>query len=212
MAGLLAGVSCGEKKTEAPATPMNATPTPPSPPSVELATFGAGCFWCVEAVYQKLEGVLTVESGYSGGRIDNPTYRQVCTGLTGHAEVCQIRYDPSRVSYTKMLEVFWKTHDPTTLNRQGNDEGTQYRSVVFTHTEAQKTLAEKLRKELDSSGAWGGRPIVTEISPFAKFFKAEQGHQDFFRRNPENSYCQYVIVPKMEKFRKVFADLLKKGE
>jgi peptide-methionine (S)-S-oxide reductase len=181
-----------------------------SSPVTDVATFGAGCFWCVEAVFQQLDGVISVESGYSGGSLENPTYEQVCSGTTGHAEVCQIRYDPSRITYDELLEVFWKTHDPTTLNRQGNDVGPQYRSVVFYHDEKQKALAEKYKKELDSSGAWGN-PIVTEISPFTAFYKAEEYHQNYFKSNPRQAYCTFVIRPKVDKFRKVFKDKLKKG-
>lgn len=175
----------------------------------ELATFGSGCFWCTEAVFQELDGVLSVESGYSGGKVENPTYEQVCTGRTGHAEVVQVRYDPSKVSYAELLEVFWKTHDPTTPNRQGPDVGTQYRSAIFYHNEEQKTLAERLKKELNESGAWN-RPIVTQIVPFEKFYKAEGYHQDYYRNNPSKGYCAVVIRPKMDKFRKVFKDKLKK--
>lgn len=203
---LWAVASCTEKMPEPPAPPMNAK----APPPVETATFGAGCFWCVEAVFQELAGVLSVESGYSGGTVDNPSYKEVCRGTTGHAEVCRITFDPSKVSYAKLLEVFWKTHDPTTLNRQGNDEGTQYRSVIFHHSSEQKALAEEIKKKLDASGAWE-RPIVTEISPAAKFYKAEDSHQNYFRLNPEQGYCRYIIAPKMEKFRKVFAEALRKG-
>lgn len=206
--GLLAVASCAEQKPEP--VPMTPKPPPPQPaPAVEVATFGAGCFWCVEAVYQKVEGVLLVESGYAGGEVENPTYKQVCSGTTGHAEVCQIKFDPAKVSYAKLLEVFFGTHDPTTLNRQGNDEGTQYRSVVFHHTPEQKALAEKAKKSLDASGAWG-KPIVTEISPAPKFFKAEDSHQNFFVLNPQQGYCRYIVAPKVEKFKKAFADLLKK--
>ena len=179
-----------------------------APESPALATFGAGCFWCVEAVFQEVEGVLSVESGYSGGATENPAYKEVCAGTTGHAEVCQIRFDPAKVSYEKLLEVFWKTHDPTTLNRQGNDEGTQYRSVIFAHDERQKKVAEEIKARLDASGAWE-RPIVTEIVPFRKFHKAEDYHQDYFRQNPDQGYCRFVIRPKMEKFRKAFQDALK---
>ena len=173
----------------------------------KLATFGAGCFWCVEAVFQRLRGVISVESGYSGGRLANPTYQQVITGRTGHAEVCQIRYDPAKISYDGLLEVFWKTHDPTTLNRQGPDVGTQYRSVIFYHDEEQRALAERRKRELDASGAWNA-PIVTEISPLLKFYKAEDYHQNYFRRNPQQGYCQFVIRPKLEKFEQVFKDKL----
>ena len=214
--GLLAVASCAEQKTEpvpmspkTPATPSAPAPAPQPTPAIEVATFGAGCFWCVEAVYQELTGVLAVESGYAGGKTVNPSYEDICTGRTGHAEVCRITFDPSKVSFAKMLEVFWQTHDPTTLNRQGNDIGTQYRSVVFTHSETQKALAEKYMKELDASGAFA-RPIVTEISPAPVYYKAEDYHQNYFRRNPDKGYCRAIIAPKMEKFRKVFGDALKK--
>lgn len=174
----------------------------------ELATFGGGCFWCTEAVFQELAGVLSVESGYSGGRVANPTYQQVSTGATGHAEVIQIRFDPDKVSYLKLLEVFFKTHDPTTLNRQGPDIGTQYRSVVFYHNEEQKIQAEKVIRGLNASKAFR-RPIVTQLEPFTQFYKAEAYHQDYFRNNPKQAYCARIIRPKMDKFRKVFKDLLK---
>ena len=176
-----------------------------------VATFGGGCFWCVEAVFEKLEGVHDVVSGYAGGKIPNPTYKQVTTGRTGHAEVCQIHYDPNNVSYTELLEVFWKTHDPTTLNRQGHDIGTQYRSVVFYHDEAQKKTAEFYQQKLDGSGVWKD-PIVTEISPIVEFFEAEKYHQNYFRNNPFQGYCRVVIVPKMKKFKEMFADKLKTSD
>jgi peptide-methionine (S)-S-oxide reductase len=175
-----------------------------------IATFGAGCFWCVEAVFQQVDGVLSVESGYCGGTVENPTYRQICEGDTGHAEVCQIRYDPSKITFDDLLEIFWKTHDPTTLNRQGNDIGTQYRSVVFYHDERQKALAEQRKKQLEAAGVWQD-PIVTEISPAAKFYKAEDYHHNYYVDNPSQGYCQVVIRPKVEKFRAVFKDRLKKG-
>lgn len=175
----------------------------------ETATFGAGCFWCVEAIFQDLDGVLSVTSGYSGGRIDNPTYKEVCSGLTGHAEVCQIVFDENKISYDELLEAFWKTHDPTTLNRQGNDAGTQYRSVIFFHNEKQKELAEKYKEELNKSGAWD-KTVVTAINPFTKFFKAENYHQNYFNENGDQPYCKFVIQPKVEKFRKVFATKIKK--
>jgi peptide-methionine (S)-S-oxide reductase len=176
----------------------------------EVATFGAGCFWCVEAVFQRLQGVISVESGYAGGRVDNPTYKQVCTGATGHAEVCQIRYDPAKIRFDELLEVFWKTHDPTTLNRQGADVGTQYRSVIFYHDDQQREQAELRKKQLNESGAWSA-PIVTEISPLTRFYKAEDYHQNYFRENPQQGYCRFVIRPKLEKFEKVFRDKLKQG-
>jgi peptide-methionine (S)-S-oxide reductase len=177
--------------------------------SLEIATFGAGCFWCVEAVFQSLQGVEKVVSGYSGGHVNNPTYKQICTGNTGHAEVCQIHFDPKVISFDDLLEVFWSTHDPTTLNRQGNDIGTQYRSVIFYHNNEQKEIADDYKKKLDQSGAFQ-KPIVTEITAFEKFYIAEDYHQEFYDLNPDQPYCTYVIQPKMEKFKKVFSEKLKK--
>ena len=174
----------------------------------DTATFGGGCYWCVEAVFQELKGVISVTSGFSGGTVKNPSYKEVCNGTTGHAEVTQIIYDASMITYDELLEVFWKVHDPTTLNRQGNDEGTQYRSVIFYHNENQKQLAEKYKKELNASGAWD-KPVVTDISPFTVFYKAEDYHQDYYKLNGEEPYCKFVIQPKVEKFRKVFKDKLK---
>jgi peptide-methionine (S)-S-oxide reductase len=176
--------------------------------STDTATFGAGCFWCVEAVFQDLKGVSKVISGYSGGEVKNPSYKEVCTGTTGHAEVCQIIYDPKVISFDELLEVFWKVHDPTTLNRQGNDHGTQYRSVIFYHNENQKKLAEKYKTELSASGAFDN-PVVTEISPFTAFYIAEDYHQSYFNQNGEEPYCKFVIQPKVDKFKKVFKDKLK---
>ena len=179
------------------------------PGTLQVATFGNGCFWCTEAVFQQLEGVTKVESGYSGGQVKAPTYKQVCTGTTGHAEVIQITYDPGKISFEELLEVFWKTHDPTTLNRQGADVGTQYRSAVFYHTDEQRRLAEEYKKKLDASGAFP-RPIVTEITAFTEFYKAEDYHQNYYKENGEQPYCQIVIRPKLEKFEQVFAKKLKK--
>ena len=176
--------------------------------NLEKATFGSGCFWCTEAVFERLKGVYKVVSGYSGGTVENPTYEQVCTGKTGHAEVTQITYDPKVITYDELLEVFWKTHDPTTLNRQGNDVGTQYRSVVFYHNDEQKRLAEKYKEELNKSGIWD-KPIVTEIVPFTNFYPAENYHQNYYDNNPSQPYCSFVITPKVEKFEKVFKDKLK---
>jgi peptide-methionine (S)-S-oxide reductase len=178
--------------------------------NLQLATFGAGCFWCVDAIFRRLAGVVIVVSGYSGGFVDNPSYQDVCTGKTGHAEVTQITYDPSLVSYEQLLEVFWKTHDPTTRNRQGNDIGTQYRSVIFYHNSEQKRLATEYKAKLDAAGIWK-KPIVTEIVPFGKFWPAEDYHQNYYEKNPDKSYCRVVIMPKIEKFRQVFADRLKKN-
>lgn len=176
---------------------------------MDTATFGAGCFWCVEAQFQMLDGVISVSSGFSGGTVKNPAYREVCNGTTGHAEVCQIVYDPKKITYDELLAAFWQSHDPTQLNRQGNDIGTQYRSVIYYHSEEQKLLAESYKKQLNASGAWT-KPIVTEISPIGPFYKAEDYHQNYFNENGTESYCQYVIQPKVEKFRKVFKDKLKK--
>ena len=176
---------------------------------LEKATFGSGCFWCSEAIFERVDGVISVVSGYAGGTVENPTYEQVCSGTTGHAEVIQITYDPRIINYDALLEIFWRTHDSTTLNRQGNDVGTQYRSVIFYHNEKQKQLAEKYKSELDESGAWDN-PIVTQIVPFTAFYKAEGYHQDYYENNPRQGYCAFVIAPKLEKFEKVFRDKLKK--
>jgi|688.fasta_scaffold06920_8 peptide-methionine (S)-S-oxide reductase len=175
----------------------------------EEAIFGAGCFWCVEAIFQRVPGVVKIESGYSGGTTENPTYKEVCTGATGHAEVIKLSYDAKQVSYETLLSVFWQTHDPTTLNRQGGDEGTQYRSAVFYKNEAQKESAERLKAELDKSGAFTN-PIVTEISPLINYYPAEDYHQNYYNQNSEQSYCQFVIAPKLEKFEKVFGEQFRK--
>lgn len=204
---LIAGSSCGQKSKQATSTTMA---NESAREGLAVATFGSGCFWCTEAVFQNVDGVEKVESGYSGGKVKNPTYKEVCSGLTGHAEVIQVHYDSAKVSYEELLEIFWKTHDPTTLNRQGADEGTQYRSVVFYHNEEQKTLAEKYKAELDKSGAFNN-PIVTEISPYTEFYKAEDYHQNYYNLNGNAPYCSYVIQPKLEKFRKVFKHKLKKS-
>jgi peptide-methionine (S)-S-oxide reductase len=174
----------------------------------EEATFGSGCFWCTEAFFEDLNGVQSVVSGYSGGHIKNPGYREVCSGRTGHAEVVRIVFDPAVVSYAELLEVFWATHDPTTLNRQGNDVGTQYRSVIYYHSEEQERIARASKEAAQSSGIWRD-PIVTEISPLINWYPAEEYHQDYFANNPEQPYCAYLIRPKMDKFRKEFAERLK---
>jgi len=175
---------------------------------IDTATFGAGCFWCTEAQFQQLEGVIRVESGYSGGMVDNPTYKQVCSGTTGHAEVTNIYYDPSKISFDELLAAFWVSHDPTQLNRQGNDVGTQYRSVVFYHNEEQKAKAEEYKRKLNEEKAYNN-PVVTEISPFTKFYKAEDYHQNYYNENGSQPYCVFVIKPKLDKFKKVFQDKLK---
>ena len=177
--------------------------------SIETATFGSGCFWCTEAIFKELEGVVSVMPGYSGGQTINPTYKEVCSGETGHAECTQIVYDPAKISYDELLEVFFKVHDPTSLNRQGNDVGTQYRSVIFYHNDEQKRLAEKYKTELDRSGAYD-KPIVTQIAPMEKFYPAENYHYDYYEYNKDkNPYCAVVVRPKLEKFRKVFSEKLK---
>jgi len=174
----------------------------------DTATFATGCFWCTEAIFQRLKGVIKVISGYSGGKMANPTYEEVCTGTTGHAEACQIIYDPSKVSFDELLKVFWKTHDPTTLNRQGNDVGTQYRSAIFYHNDYQRERSEHYKTILDSGGIYNG-PIVTAIEPYKNFYSAEDYHQDYFNSNPNQMYCRLVIQPKVEKFEKIFKDELK---
>jgi peptide-methionine (S)-S-oxide reductase len=201
---LIVGSSCGQKSKAEKTTTVIETKQ-----GMELATFGSGCFWCTEAIFLNVEGVEKVESGYSGGKVKNPTYREVCSGLTGHAEVIQVTYDPKIVSYDELLEIFWQTHDPTTLNRQGADEGTQYRSVVFYHNDQQKTLAEGYKKKLTEAKAFDD-PIVTEISPFTTFYKAEDYHQNYYNLNGSAPYCSFVIKPKLEKFKKVFKEKVKK--
>ena len=175
---------------------------------VKEATFGAGCFWCIEACYKDLEGVISVTSGYSGGALENPTYKQVCEGNTGHAEIARIVYDDERISFDELLEVFWFVHDPTQLNRQGNDIGTQYRSVIFYHDEIQKELAEKYIQKLTEDKVWD-KPIVTLVEPLINYYPAEDYHNNYFALNPENPYCNAVVRPKVEKFRKVFSSRLK---
>src|SRR6267154_5377032 len=168
----------------------------------EFATLGGGCFWCLEAVFEELDGVIDVESGYTGGQIDNPSYRQVCGGDTGHAEVVRLEFDPARISFREILEVFFVVHDPTTLNRQGNDVGTQYRSAIFVHSDEQRQVALEV---IDQARAALGRDIVTRVEPAADYFRAEDYHQEYFRHNPAQGYCMLVIAPKLEKFRKTFA-------
>lgn len=187
------GLAMGQNKT------MKTSASEKTTNRTELATVAGGCFWCIEAVFERLEGVKSVTSGYAGGHTKNPTYEQVCSGTTGHAEVAQIEFDPGRISYEQLLEVFWNAHDPTTLNRQGPDSGTQYRSAIFYHNEAQKLAAEKSRK---AAQAHFTAPIVTEIVPLTNFYKAENYHQDYFRNNPHAPYCRVVIQPKLDKLQK----------
>jgi peptide-methionine (S)-S-oxide reductase len=172
--------------------------------NLEIATLGGGCFWCLEAVYDEMEGVTSVESGYMGGHLANPDYRSVCTGASGHVEVVQVTFDPDLTSYREILEVFFAIHDPTSLNRQGNDSGPQYRSVIFFHSDAQHETAAKLMAQLDGEGAWRN-PIVTELRPATTFYVAEDYHQEYFRNNPQQPYCTFVVTPKLKKFREKFA-------
>jgi len=176
--------------------------------NLEIATLGAGCFWCIEAVFERVKGVESVVSGYSGGNVKNPSYREVTTGLTGHAEVAQVKFDPEIITFTEILEIFWKTHDPTTLNRQGADVGTQYRSVIFYHDANQKMIAETYKDKLNAVGAFRD-PVVTEVVPFEVFYVAEDYHQEYYELNSSQPYCQYVIAPKLEKLEAVFGDKLK---
>ena len=205
---LIVGSSCGQKKNQQSTSTKDMTSNVKE--GLTQATFGSGCFWCTEAVFLNVDGVEKVVSGYEGGKLKNPTYKEVCSGLTGHAEVIQVTYDPKKVTYDELLEIFWKTHDPTTLNKQGADEGTQYRSVIFYQNEEQKTIAEEYKKELDKSGAFE-RPIVTEITAATIFYPAEDYHQNYYNLNGSAPYCSYVIQPKIEKFKKVFKDKLKKS-
>jgi peptide-methionine (S)-S-oxide reductase len=219
--GLTGFISCAQKSSSNPHTIMdnknqstnNAIHADPSNlPKTDTATLANGCFWCTEAIFEELDGVISATSGYTGGEIKNPTYKQVCTGETGHAECLQIVYDPSKISFDELLAVFWETHDPTTLNQQGGDIGTQYRSGIFYHNDEQKTKAEKYKNELDKSGAFS-KPIVTEITPFTVFYPAEDYHQQYFENNENsNPYCRMVIRPKLDKFRKVFSDKLKQNK
>jgi len=210
--GVVQLISCAQadKKDKMTNTQSLAKTETSIPANTDTATFANGCFWCTEAIFEQLDGVISATSGYTDGNVKNPTYKQVCTGETGHAECLQIVYDPQKISFDELLEVFWETHDPTTLNRQGNDVGTQYRSGIYYHNEEQKQKAEKYKAELDKSGAFD-KPIVTEIKPFSVFYPAEDYHQQYFENNEgSNPYCTVVIRPKVDKFRKVFKDKLKK--
>lgn len=204
IAGVFSFTSCAEHNTQT----TNMSDQKVSELNTDTASFGTGCFWCTEAIFQRLNGVIKVTSGYSGGSVPNPTYEEVSTGTTGHAECCQVVFDPSVISYDELLEVFWKTHDPTTLNRQGNDVGSQYRSVIFYHSPEQKAKAEHYKAALNYSGAFN-KPIVTAIEPYKNFYSAEEYHQKYFEYNPGQMYCRLVIAPKVEKFEKIFKDKLK---
>ncbi|HEY0299577.1 MAG TPA: peptide-methionine (S)-S-oxide reductase MsrA [Arachidicoccus sp.] len=208
MLSLTIFASCVEQKTHQQNMDEQFSDSTETAERLDTATFGTGCFWCTEAIFQRLKGVEKVTSGYSGGTEPNPSYEEVCSGTTGYAEACQILFDPSVISFDELLKVFWETHDPTTLNRQGNDVGTQYRSVIFYHNDEQKNKSEKYKEALLKSGAWPN-PVVTAIEPYTTFFSAEKYHQNYYNSNPRQMYCQYVIKPKLEKFEKVFKDQLK---
>ena len=204
---LIAGASCGQQKDSENITTIMDNELNEKT-GLALATFGNGCFWCTEVIFQQLKGVSRVVSGYAGGKVKKPTYKEVCSGLTGHAEVIQLTYDPNQISFAELLEVFWQTHDPTTINRQGADVGTQYRSVVFYHNEEQKQLAETYKSKLNESGAFEN-PVITEISPISEYYPAEDHHQNYYNLNGSAPYCSYVIQPKLDKFKKVFKAKLK---
>jgi peptide-methionine (S)-S-oxide reductase len=201
--------ACAQSKHNDITQPMKSEQTDNS--KLDTATLGGGCFWCTEAQYQLLDGVVSVNSGYSGGSIKNPSYKEVCNGTTGHAEVVQVAYDTDKLNYADVLQAFFLAHDPTQLNRQGNDIGTQYRSVIYYNSDEQKKIAEQIKNDLEKSGAYND-PIVTEISPLINFYKAEDYHQNYFNQNGEESYCRFVVAPKVEKFKKVFKDKLKKAK
>jgi peptide-methionine (S)-S-oxide reductase len=204
-------ISCAQQKEKTKKTMDVNQPTTSKleTSNFETATFGAGCYWCVEAQFQMLDGVVKVESGFSGGHVKNPAYREVCEGTTGHAEVVQVTYDKTKLTFDDMLQAFWQSHDPTQLNRQGNDVGTQYRSVIFYHDAGQQKIAEAYKKKLNDEKVYDN-PVVTEISPYTVFYKADEYHQNYFNQNGDQPYCSYVILPKVEKFRKVFESKLKK--
>ena len=206
---LLAVVSIGCKESKSEIKNESNKTMNEQTSNLETATFGSGCFWCTEAIFERVKGVSSVVSGYSGGTVNNPTYNEVCDGTTGHAECTQITFDSAFVSYDELLEIFWKTHDPTTLNKQGNDVGTQYRSVIFYHNDKQKQKAEYYKNKLIEEKIWD-KPIVTEITKFEKFYPAEDYHQEYYENNPSQGYCVYVITPKVEKFEKIFKNKLKK--
>ena len=208
---LFSFVSCNQAKYVAQEKDKNSTQTKKSftmNNNIETTTLGGGCYWCLEAIFQQLQGVESVASGFSGGAVENPTYKEVCTGLTGHAEVIQVTYDTSKITFAELLKVFFTMHDPTTLNRQGNDVGTQYRSAIFYHNEQQKQVAEDIIQKLNEEHVYDS-PIVTQVVPFQKFYKAEDYHQNYYNNNSNQGYCRLVIQPKLEKFEKIFKDKMK---
>ena len=204
-------ISCAQQESSTTMLLSKKSMNTNSNTKTDTATLGAGCFWCVEAVFQQLDGVLKVSSGYTGGHVVNPTYEQVCAKNTGHVEVCQVIFDPAKITFDEILEVFWKTHDPTTPDQQGNDKGPQYRSAIFYNSEEQKNIAQKYKSDLQQSGAWS-KSIVTTVEPLKEFYLAENYHQNYFNANPDQMYCRYVIQPKIEKFEKVFGHKIKKNK
>lgn len=206
----LVGVSCADAQNKPPSMNQTRSNSMESQQQREVAILAGGCFWCVEAVYELVEGVVAVESGYIGGSVDNPTYKEVCEGTTGHAEACRVTFDPTVISFADMLQVFFAAHDPTTLNRQGNDIGTQYRSAIFTLNKEQEETSREYVRQLTASGTWPD-PIVTEITPAGIFYKAEDYHQNYYERNGAQPYCAFVVRPKVEKFRKQFKERLRTG-
>jgi len=204
---LITGLACQQASTQQSNTSLPMSQTQQTK-NLEIATFGGGCFWCIEAVFQRLKGVEKVVSGYAGGHKENPTYKEVCSGTTGHAEVCQIYYDPQQITYQELLEVFFTAHDPTTLNRQGADVGTQYRSIILYHNEQQKSIATHFIQRLEESKIFNS-PIVTELKPFTTFYPAEDYHQNYYNNNPTQPYCTFVVKPKVEKIKKLFSEKIK---
>lgn len=208
LCAVLAAAGCVEARQQPPSFHSSSSAHMDSSQHREVATLGGGCFWCVEAVFELVEGVIAVESGYTGGSVPNPTYKQVCEGTTGHAEVCRVTFDPAVISFADILQIFFASHDPTTLNRQGNDVGTQYRSAIYTHSDEQAAISREYVQQLTASGTWSD-PIVTEITPATTFYKAEEYHQNYYEQNGAQPYCAFVVRPKVEKFKKQFKDRLR---
>lgn len=211
LAAMAATIGCAEANNQPPSFSSKEPARMNASTKHEVATLGGGCFWCVEAVFELVDGVLSVESGYTGGSVKDPTYKQVCEGTTGHAEVCRVTFDPAVISYADILQIFFAAHDPTTLNRQGNDVGTQYRSVIYTHSQQQDSTSRQYIRQLTESKTWPD-PIVTEISPASVFYKAEDYHQNYYEQNGSQPYCAFVVRPKVEKFKKQFKDKLRSDD
>jgi|NOAtaT_5_FD_contig_21_1117353_length_889_multi_5_in_0_out_0_2 peptide-methionine (S)-S-oxide reductase len=208
LAAMAATIGCAEANNQPPSFSSNEPAHMNASTQREVATLGGGCFWCIEAVFELVDGVVSVESGYTGGSVKDPSYKQVCEGTTGHAEVCRVTFDPAIVSYADILQIFFAAHDPTTLNRQGNDVGTQYRSAIYTHSQEQDSISRQYIRQLTESKTWPD-PIVTEVSPASAFYKAEDYHQNYYEQNGSQPYCAFVVRPKVEKFKKQFKDKLR---